>query len=158
MKVFTLFFMLAVSLSTKAQEDGDTLYSRCPVAVTDTSGYNNYFTGHQSAVVKVERISKNLVITMQQRDQFFTLFFRQKKLSERKYSIVVGADDKDELDAKYSFRSGGRASFINVNSGTVDVTYNEETKLWNLKINGVLKNLVERTIALYKVKADISIK
>jgi hypothetical protein len=158
MKQFILFFMLFVSISAKAQEEGDTLYSRCPVSVTDTSGYNNYFTSHQNAIVKVEHINKNLVITIQQRDQFFTLFFRQKKLTERKYSIVQGADDKDELDAKYSFRSGGRASYINATSGTVDVTFNEDTNRWDLKINGLLKNLIERTIAVYKVKGEISIR
>jgi hypothetical protein len=158
MKQFILFFILFVSISAKAQEEGDTLYSRCPIAVTDTSGYNNYFTSHQNAVVKVERINKNLVITIQQRDQFFTLFFKQKKLTERKYNIVQGADDKDELDAKYSFRSGGRASYINATSGTVDVSFNEDTGLWGLKINGLLKNLIERTIAVYKVKGEISIK
>ena len=158
MKQFILFFVLFVCISAKAQEEGDTLYSRCPVSVTDTSGYNNYFTSHQSATVKVEHINKNLVITIQQRDQFFTLFFRQKKLTDRKYNIVQGADDKDELDAKYSFRSGGRASYINSTSGTVDVSFNEDKNLWELKINGLLKNLIERTIAVYKVKGEFSIK
>lgn len=158
MKAFTLFFTLIISLNAAAQEEGDTLYMRCPVAVTDTSGYNNYFTSYQSATVKVERIKKNIVITVQQKEQFFTMFFIQKNFSEKKYSIVLGADDKDELDAKYSFRSGGRVSFINVSTGTVDITYNKEKQLWNLKINGVLKNLEERSVRLYKVKADISFK
>lgn len=158
MKILTVLFTLIISMNVTAQQEGDTLFSRCPVAVTDTSGYNNYFTSHQGATVKVERIRNKLVITIQQKEQFFTMFFKQKKLSEKKYSIVVGADDKDELDAKYSFRAGGRASFINVNNGTVNITYNEEKQLWNLKINGVLKNLEERTVRLYKVKADISFK
>ena len=158
MKILTLLFTLIISMHVTAQQEGDTLYSRCPVAVTDTSGYNNYFTSHQSASVNVERIRNKLVITIQQKEQFFTMFFKHKNLSEKKYSIVVGADDKDELDAKYSFRAGGRASFINVNNGTVNITFNKEKNLWNLKIDGVLKNLEERSVRLYKVKADISFK
>lgn len=158
MKWPVIFSFLLISLCAAAQEEGDTVYSRCPVAITDTSGYNNYFTPHQSATVTLEKIKGNLVITIQQREQFFTMFFRQKKLVERKYKIGVGANDKDELDAKYSFRSGGRASYVNVTSGTVDVTYNKDSHLWNLKVNGILSNLVERSIAYYKVKADFSIK
>ena len=84
MKIFTLLFSFIISLNVTAQQDGDTLYSRCPVAVTDTSGYNNYFTSHQSAIVKVERIRNKLVITIQQKEQFFTMFFKQKKINRKK--------------------------------------------------------------------------
>jgi hypothetical protein len=158
MKPLVIVFLLFTSYRVAAQEEGDTVYSRCPVAITDTSGYNNYFTPHQSATVKLEKIKGGLVITIQQRDQFFTMFFRQKKLDVRKYKIKVGANDKDELDAKYSFRSGGRASYVNVTSGIVDVTYNKESHVWNLKVDGMLSNLVERSVAYYKVKADFSVK
>jgi hypothetical protein len=158
MKPLVFIFLLIISCRVAAQEEGDTVYSRCPVAITDTSGYNNYFTPHQSATVRLEKIKGGLVITIQQRDQFFTMFFRQKKLDERKYKIKVGADDKNELDAKYSFRSGSRASYVNVTSGTVDVTYNKEAHVWNLKVDGMLSNLVERSVAYYKVKADFSVK
>ena len=75
-----------------------------------------------------------------------------------KHNILGIWTDKDELDAKYSFRSGGRASYINATSGTVDVSFNEDKGLWELKINGLLKNLIERTIAVYKVKGEISIR
>ena len=157
MQKTVLVLFLLISTYCSGQKTGDTLYARCPVAVTDTSGYNNYFTSHQSATVKVEKVKNNIVITVQQKEQFFTLFFRVKKFSSKKYNIVVGADDKDELDAKYSFRSGERASFINVSSGTVDISFNKETQLWDLKVNGLLKNLVERSVAFYKVKAEFSI-
>lgn len=154
--VFLLF--LFISFNASAQEEGDTVYSRCPIAITDTSGYNNYFTPHQSAIVKIEKTKGDLVITIQQKEQFFTMFFRQKKLVERKYKIGVGANNKNELDAKYSFRSGSRASYIDVTSGTVDVTYNKDSHLWNLKVDGMLSNLIEHSIAYYKVKADFSVK
>lgn len=141
-----------------AQKSGDTVYTRCPIAITDTSGYNNYFTSHQPATVKVEKLKGNIVITVQQREQYYTMFFRTKKFSDKKYKIVVGAGDKNELDAKYSFRSAGRASYVNTTSGTVEIKFNKDTQLWDLKINGMLSNLVERSVAYYKVKADFSIK
>jgi hypothetical protein len=47
---------------------------------------------------------------------------------------------------------------VDVTSGTVDVTYNKETDMWNFKVNGMLSNLVERSVAYYKVKADFSVK
>jgi hypothetical protein len=151
-------FLLFISVRGYAQETGDTLYAKCPIMISDTSGYNTYFTAQQSAVVKLEKIKGNIVITVQQKEQFLTMFFRVKKLSPRQYTIVVGADDKEELDAKYSFRSGGRASFINVSSGTVDVSYDAITRLWHLKINGLLKNIVERSVSLYKVKGEIALR
>ena len=158
MKLLMIILSLFISFNLAAQKEGDTVYARCPIAITDTNGYNNYFTPHQSATIKVEKVKGDLVITIQQREQFFTMFFRQKKLSNRKYKIGVGANNNDELSAKYSFRSGGRASYVDVTSGTVDVTYNKETDMWNFKINGMLSNLVERSVAYYKVKADFFVK
>ena len=158
MKTYTIIALLLFASNLDAQETGDTTYTRCPIAITDTSGYNNYFTSHQSAVVKVEKIKGNITITIQQREQFFTMFFKGKKLSARTYKIKTNSDDKSEVYARYSFRSAGRASYVEATSGTIEVTYNKETEHWNLKINGILSNLVERTIAYYKIKADFSIK
>ena len=158
MKTFFIIILLLFAGKIYAQKSGDTVYSRCPIAITDTSGYNNYFTAHQPATIKVEKIKGDIVITIQQREQFYTMFFRTKKFSDKKYKIRVGADDKDELDAKYSFRSQGRASYVNTTSGTVDVKFNKETQRWELKVNGMLSNLIERSVAYYKVKADFSIE
>jgi hypothetical protein len=158
MKIYTIIALLLFAVELNAQETGDTTYSRCPIAITDTSGYNNYFTSHQSAVVKVEKIKGNITITIQQREQYYTIFFNGKKLSAKTYKIKTNADDKSEVYARYSFRSAGRASYVETTSGTMEVSYNKETKLWNLKVNGILSNLVERNVAFYKVKADFSIK
>jgi hypothetical protein len=155
-QVFIITFFIAGRLG--AQQTGDTTYSRCPVAITDTSGYNNYFISHQPAIIKLERIKGNIVITIQQKDQFYTMFFRSKKLSDKNYKIVVGAGGKNELDAKYSFRSGGRASYVNTTSGIVEVMYDKEKLLWHLKVNALLSNLVDRSVAYYKVKADFYLK
>jgi hypothetical protein len=150
--------LLLFAVELNAQTSEDTTYSRCPIAITDTSGYNNYFTSHQSAVVKVERIKGNITITVQQREQYFTMFFQGKKLSPKTYKIKTSADDKSEVYARYSFRSAGRASYVEATSGTIEVSFNNETELWNIKVNGILSNLVERNVAYYKVKADFSIK
>jgi hypothetical protein len=158
MKTFLIISSLLLAVSSQAQKAGDTVYNRCPIAITDTSGYNNYFTSHQPATIKIEKIKGDIVITIQQREQFFTMFFHVKKFSDRKYKIKVGGGDKDELYAKYSFRSGGRASYVNATSGTVDIKFNKETDHWELKVNGMLSNLIERSVAYYKVKADFSIK
>jgi hypothetical protein len=87
MKTFLIITMFFIAGSLHAQKTGDTTYSRCPIAITDTSGYNNYFTSHQPATVKVERLKGNIVVTLQQREQFYTMFFRAKKFSDRKYKI-----------------------------------------------------------------------
>jgi hypothetical protein len=158
MKTFFIITSVLFGCAVHAQKSGDTVYTRCPIAITDTSGYNNYFTSHQPATIKVEKIKGDIVITIQQREQFYTMFFRAKKFSDRKYKIRVGAGDKDELDAKYSFRSGGRASYVNTTSGTVDIKFNKETQHWDLKVNGILSNLIERSVAYYKVKAEFSIE
>lgn len=158
MKIYTIIALLLLVFELNAQTSEDTTYSRCPIAITDTSGYNNYFTSHQPAVVKVERIKGNITITIQQREQFFTMFFQGKRLFAKTYKIKTNADDKTEVYARYSFRSVGRASYVEATSGTIEVSYNKETQYWNLKINGILSNLVERNVAYYKVKADFSIK
>ncbi|MBK7562082.1 MAG: hypothetical protein IPI68_11310 [Chitinophagaceae bacterium] len=80
------------------------------------------------------------------------------KIEERKYKISISPDGRSELAAKYSFRTGEQVSFVNVASGSVDVLYDKEKKLWRLKVNGMIANLVERSISYYKVRADFSIK
>jgi predicted secreted protein len=86
------------------------------------------------------------------------LFFREKKLRSLKYKISVNPDGRGELAAKYSFRSGEQVSYVNVSNGTVDVTYDKIKKVWLLKINGMISNLVERSVTYYRVKGDFTIK
>ena len=75
-----------------------------------------------------------------------------------KYKITVSPDGRSELVVKYSFRSGEQVSYVNVSKGTIDVSYDTEKKLWRLKVNGLIANLVERSVTYYKVRADFTIK
>ena len=95
---------------------------------------------------------------VQQKDQFFSIFFKDKKLDNRKYKIVVGDMDKDEAEVKYSFRSGSTASFVSVSKGVVETAFDKEKNLWRIKVNGLLTNLAASTVSVYKVKTDFYIR
>src|SRR5687767_12053135 len=107
-RFFTLFLIAA--LSTHAQEEGDTVLNRCPVYITDTVSSNNFFLEVQPATVKVYRQNGKLTVQVVQKDQFFTLFFRDRKLHNTKYKIVTTDRGKWDVNAKYSFRSGAGTS------------------------------------------------
>ncbi|MBK7560355.1 MAG: hypothetical protein IPQ06_10445 [Chitinophagaceae bacterium] len=158
MRTVILFLFIFSSLAGAAQKERDTVLGRCPVYVTDTSTSNNFFIEARPATLKVYRVKGDLTIVVEQKDQFFTMFFRDKRLKNGKYKISISPDGRSELAAKYSFRTGEQVSFVNVASGSVDVLYDKEKKLWRLKVNGMIANLVERSISYYKVRADFSIK
>ena len=150
--------MIFISCSAIAQKEMDTTVKRCPVFITDTSGYNNYFLEFQPATIRVERVKGNLNIVVQQKDQFFSLFFGIKHLEEKKYKIQTNARSKSEVAAKYSFRSGNEVSYVTVTSGNVEASFSKKTNLWNIKINGLLSNYVGRSISYFKMKADFYIQ
>ncbi len=158
MKIFFLVMIIVASLSSSAQHEGDTVLKRCPVYITDTAGYNNYFLEFQPATIKVDKSKGELSVVVQQKDQFLSLFFGKKHLENRKYKIETNADSKKEVAVKYSFRSGDQVSYVQVTSGTVESSFNKETKLWNIKVNGLLSNYVGRTTSYFKVRADLYIK
>jgi hypothetical protein len=149
---------MAVSLTVSAQEERDTLLTRCPIYITDTVSSNNFFLEFQPSIIKVYRVKGDLTIAIQQRDQFFTLFFNDKKLKNEKYKIVKGANKNDEVAAKYSFRSGQQVSYVDVSKGTIESSFDKEKDLWHLKVNGMIANLVERNVTWYRVRADLYIK
>ncbi len=159
MRASLLFIALFITLAVSAQDERDTTLNRCPVFITDTLTSNNFFLERQPSTIKVTRVRGKLIITIQQRDQFFTIYFNDKKLKNgSKYKIVVGGDRKSEVEAKYSFRSGGTASYVNVSSGTIEATYDKVTDLWRLKLNGMLINMVERSVTYYRARADFYIR
>ena len=158
MRIPILSLVLLISLSAFSQQERDTVLSRCPIFITDTATANNFFLSARPATLKVYRVPGDLTIVVEQKDQFFTLFFREKKLRSLKYKISVNPDGRGELAAKYSFRSGEQVSYVNVSNGTVDVTYDKIKKVWLLKINGMISNLVERSVTYYRVKGDFTIK
>lgn len=158
MKLLFLVFFITVSIFSFAQQEGDTILKRCPVYITDTANYNNYFLEFQPATIKVDRVKGNLTIVIQQRDQYFSLFFGKKRLENKDYRIEKNADSKNEVAAKYSFRSGDQVSYVQMTSGTVKTNFNDTTKLWNVKVNGLLSNYVGRSISYFKVRADFNIR
>ena len=157
-KIFVLLFILSTYM-VSAQEEGDTLLPRCPVFITDTLTSNNYFLEFQPATVKTYRAKGKLTIVVQQKDQYFTIFFTERKLENRKYKIVVGETRKDnEVEAKYSFRSGGSASYVSVTRGQVESSFDKEKDRWHIRVNGLLSNLAAHTVSNYKVNADFYIR
>lgn len=159
MRISFLVIGIIISLAASSQEERDSTISRCPIFITDTATSNNFFLEHQPSTIKVYRVKGKLTIAIQQREQFFTLFFNDKKLKDgTKYKITVGSDRKAHVEAKYSFRSGGTASYVNVSNGTVETVYDKEKDHWRIKVNGMLINLVERNITYYRVRADFFIR
>jgi hypothetical protein len=158
MRSFIFSLVIFSSLSASAQLERDTVVSRCPLFITDTLTSNNFFIEARPATIKVYRVRGDLTIVIEQKDQFFTMFFRDKRLKTGKYKITVSPDSRSELVAKYSFRSGEQVSYVNVSNGTVDVSFDKEKKLWRLKVIGTIANLVERSVTYYKVKADFTVK
>jgi hypothetical protein len=161
MKLIILFSFLLVSSSAFSQREKDSIYSRCPVAIKDTATGNNYFIEHQPATVKTYRNNGNFTIVIEQKSQYFTMFFRIRKLSTKgkgKYSISVDANNRDEMSVKYSFRSGESVAFIDVSSGKVETTYNKATKLWNIKVNGLIANMGTSSVSYFKATADFFIR
>ena len=89
MRTTLLIALTCLSLSLFSQEERDTVLKRCPVYIMDTVSSNNFFLEYQPATVKVYRAKGKLVILVQQKDQYFTLFFKDKHLNNRKYKIVT---------------------------------------------------------------------
>jgi len=158
MRSLFLFFVICVSLCAFAQQERDTILRRCPVFITDTITSNNFFLEAQPATLKVNRVKGDLTVAIQQRDQFFTIFFHEKKLSTTKYKIAVGSRGNNEVEAKYSFRSGEQVSYVNVSKGTIESSFDKEKDMWRLKVNGLIANLVERSVTYYKVKVDLYLR
>jgi hypothetical protein len=161
MKIIFFIAILFVSSSAFAQHEGDSVYKRCPVAVKDTVTGNNYFIEHQPATVKTYRNKGNYTIVIEQKNQFFTMFFRVRGFSTKKkskYSISTDANNNDELSAKYSFRSGESVAFIDVSSGKVETSYDKATKLWHLKVTGLIANMGDTRVTYFKATADFYIR
>lgn len=152
--LITLFFVC----QAKAQVERDTTLNRCPVFITDTVTSNNFFIAARPAILKVYRVKGKLTVAVDQKGQLVSFYFHDKRLKTGKYEIAPGSRGSREVEAVYSFKSGDQASYISLNSGTIDVSYDKTTKFWFLKVNGMIANLVERSITYYKVKADLYIR
>jgi hypothetical protein len=156
MKRLVLIFLLFVSANVFAQKGGDSTYARCPIGVLDTLTGNNYFIAHQPATVKAYRGHGDFVVVIEQRGQFFTMYFHSRNLrSKHKYHIEI---DGGDLSAKYSFRSGESVAFIDVSSGVVETNYDKVTKLWHIVVNGLIANMGDTKVTYFAAKGDFYIK
>lgn len=158
MRVLILSLIMMLSLSVAAQLQRDTTLSRCPVFIIDTVSGNNFFNEARTATLKVFRVKGDLSIAIEQKDQMFSLFFRDKRLKNTKYKIQANPDSRNEIAAKYTFHIGDQVSYISVASGTVEVLYDKEKEVWRLKVNGLIANFVEKSVSYYKVKANFAVK
>ncbi len=149
-----IFFHSAV----QAQQARDTVLSRCPVRITDTVSGNNFFIEARPATLKVYRVKGDLTIVIEQRDQFFSLFFHEKRLRNTKYDIEPASKGRGSVEATYSFKSGDQVAYINVAKGTIQSSFDKEKKMWKLKVDGLISNLTDRTLTYYKAKADLWVK
>lgn len=155
--IFTVFFFFILA-SGSAQESRDTVLSRCPVFITDTVSVNNFFIEARPATLKVYRVRGDLTIVIEQRDQFFSLFFHEKRLRNTTYKIEPGSKGRSEVESTYSFRSGDQVAYINVSSGTIQSTFDKEKKMWKLKVNGMITSMSDRTLSYYKARAEFWVK
>jgi hypothetical protein len=159
MKLIILMMGILMSFSVSAQKEEDTLYKRCPVSVLDTATGNDYFSEHQPATVTTSRSGGDIKIVIEQRNQFFTLFFHARKFkSKGKYKIMPDAISNDEVSAKYSFRSGESVAYIDVSKGTIETLYDKATKLWHIKLIGLIANLGDTRVTYFKASADFYIR
>lgn len=158
MRTLIISLLILFSFSAVAQEERDSTLRNCPVFITDTISSNNFFIEARPAILKVYRVRGKLTIAVDQKGQLLSFYFHSKRLKEGTYEIDPGSRGGREVEAIYSFKSGEQSSYISLSSGTINVTYNKETDFWNLKINGMIANLVERDISYFKVKADLYIK
>jgi len=154
MRQALLSFFTLIFIQANGQTDLDTTLSHCPVFITDTVSANNFFITARPAVVKVYRVKGKLTIRVEQKDQFFTLYFHDKKLKNATYIIQPGSRGKSEVEAAYSFRSGEQSSYISVSRGQVETIYDEAKQQWQLRVSGLIINQVERSATHYRVKAE----
>lgn len=157
MKLFLLTAGFVISVSASAQKERDTVLNHCPLFITDTVSANNFFLERQPSTIKVYRTKGDLTIAIEQREQLFTIFFGVKNLDDKKYTITGTPDSKKDVLAKYSFHAAGQVSYVNMTSGTIETSYDKQTKLWIIKVNGLLANYVGQSITYFRVKADFSI-
>ena len=157
MRFLLIICLLALVQPASAQEERDTTWKQCPVYITDTVTANNFFLSARPCTIRVNRYNGDLKIVIEQKDQFLTLLFGEKKLRTNKYKIHTRADNRNEIVVKYSFRSGDQVSYVDVANGTVETWFDKEKQLWQIKVNGLIANLVDRTVTYYRVKADFNI-
>lgn len=158
MRLLAIIMAVLFYFSGHGQEIRDTVLRQCPVFITDTVSSNNFFIEGLPVTLRVYRVKGDLTVQFQQRDQFFTIFFHSKKLKNRSYIIDDGSHKRKEVEVAYSFKSGDQVSFVSLSTGRLDVLFDQGKNMWNMKVNGLIKNMVERSVTYYKARADFYIR
>jgi len=158
MRQFLLLVILLASLSASSQISRDTVLSRCPVYITDTVSVNNFFLEARPATLKVYRVKGDLTVVVEQRDQFFSLFFHEKKLRNTTFDIEPGSKGRGEVEAAYSFKSGDQTALISLSDGKIESSFDKDKKMWRLKVNGTITNMSDRTLSYYRVRTELWLK
>jgi hypothetical protein len=158
MRQFFLLVILFVSFSAASQVSRDTVLNRCPVYITDTVSVNNFFLEARPATLKVYRVKGDLTVVVEQRDQFFSLFFHEKKLRSTTYDIEPGSKSRGEVEAAYSFKSGDQTALISLTDGKIESSFDKDKKMWKLKVNGTITNMSDRTLSYYRVRTELWLK
>lgn len=156
-RLIILIFLLNC-LQGFSQVTRDTVLSRCPVYITDTVSVNNFFLEARPATLKVYRVKGDLTIVVEQRDQFFSLFFHEKRLRNTRYDIEPGSKGRGDVEAAYSFKSGDQVGLISLSDGKIESSYDKVKKLWHLKVTGIITNMADRTLSYYRVRAEYTLK
>ncbi len=158
MRQFLFLVILLASLSASSQISRDTVLSRCPVYITDTVSVNNFFLEARPATLKVYRVKGDLTVVVEQRDQFFSLFFHEKKLRNTTFDIEPGSKGRGEVEAAYSFKSGDQTALISLSDGKIESSFDKDKKMWKLKVNGTIPNMSDRTLSYYRVRTELWLK
>lgn len=158
MKLILAALLTIISFTGFSQESRDTVLSRCPVYITDTVSSNNFFIEARPVTLKVYRVRGDLTIVVEQKDQFFSLFFHDKRLRNTTYDIQPGSRSRGEVEAAYSFKSGDQVALISVSGGKIECSFDKEKKMWKLKVNGMITNMADRNVSYYRAKAELWLK
>jgi hypothetical protein len=158
MKLLLVMLLTVSVLSSRAQLSQDSTLSRCPVFITDTVSSNNFFIEARPAVLKVYRVKGDLTVVVEQKEQYFSLFFHEKRLRSTTYDIQPGSKGRGEVESTYSFKSGDQVAYINVADGTIRCTYDKVKKLWTLNVLGTITNMTDRSVSYYRVRANLVLK
>lgn len=158
MQRFIILVCLFCSFSASSQLSKDTVLSRCPVYITDTVSVNNFFLEARPSTLKVYRVRGDLTIVLEQRDQFFSLYFHEKRLRNTTYDIEPGSKGRGEVEVAYSFKSGDQVALINVSDGKIESVFDKEKKMWHVKVNGIISSMSDRTLSYYRARAEFWIK
>lgn len=158
MRALVLSFFLFLTLSAAAQQERDTVLTRCPVYILDTVSNSNYFITPRPVTLKLYRNKGDITVVVEQRNQFLTLFFNVKRFRETKYKVSAFPRSSNEMLIRYSFKEDDQVSYVDMTRGQVEIVRDKEKELWWVKLSGYITNWVGSTTSNFKVSAELPLK